>query len=112
MMREEARRGAFVVSLDFELAWGMGRQAARDDDTRSRLLGARAVVPRLLELFEEFEVAATWAVVGFLFAESRAELERMKPAGRPRYLDPALSSYEVEVGEDESEDPLHFAPSL
>jgi hypothetical protein len=66
----------------------------------------------LLEIFEEFEVAATWAVVGCLFAESRTDLERSRPGTRPVYLDPTLSSYEEEVGEDEDEDPLHFAPTL
>lgn len=104
--------GAFVVSLDFELAWGLGDLRDRDSADRARLLGARAVVPLLLEIFEEFDVAATWAVVGFLFAESRADLERMRPDVRPGYLDPALSSYGYEVGEDEIDDPLHFAPSL
>lgn len=111
-MRGENLPGAFVISLDFELAWGFGRNAAADGVHRARLLGARAIIPHLLEIFEEFDMAVTWAVVGFLFAESRTELERSSPSKRPEYRDPALSPYAEEIGEDECEDPFHFAPSL
>lgn len=104
--------GALVISLDFELLWGVRDRIGSDDPYRSNLLGARLAVPRILELLEEFEAAATWATVGFLFAASRSELEELSPALRPSYADHRLSPYEEEIGVDESEDPLHFALSL
>jgi peptidoglycan/xylan/chitin deacetylase (PgdA/CDA1 family) len=78
----------------------------------TNIRGARAAIPRLLDLFVEYDVAATWSTVGFLFAESRDELELFHPAVRPRYEDPRLDPYVEPVGVDEAADPLHFAPSL
>jgi peptidoglycan/xylan/chitin deacetylase (PgdA/CDA1 family) len=66
----------------------------------------------LLDLFEEFGVAATWATVGFLFAESRDELLQFAPERRPSYRNEALNPYALEIGHSEADDPLHFASSL
>ena len=106
------RAGALVISLDFELHWGVRDIFPSDGAYRANLLGAREVIPRLLDLFAEFDVAATWATVGFLFATSRAELEEVSPQVRPRYARVRLDPYREVVGADESSDPLHFAPSL
>ena len=107
-----ATPGALVISLDFELHWGVRDVARPEGEWARRLHGARRAIPRILDLFEEFEVAATWATVGFLLASSRAELERFAPARRPAYTDPALSPWDEPLGEGERDDPLHFAPSL
>lgn len=104
--------GALVISLDFELHWGVRDHKAPDGPYRANLLGARDAVLRTLELFRDFEIAATWATVGFLFARSRVELERVSPALRPAYDDRALYPYDEPLGDGESDDPLHFAPSL
>lgn len=103
--------GALVISLDFELQWGV-RERMKDGHYRANLEGAREAVPRMLELFAEFDVAATWATVGFLFARSRAELARFSPEVRPGYTDRSLSPYEDPTGMGEADDPFHFAPSL
>lgn len=105
-------RGAFVVSLDVELHWGVRDHAPAHGAYRANLLGERRAVPALLALFREFGVSATWATVGFLFARSRGELERCSPAVRPAYADPALDPYGEPLGDGEDDDPLHFAPSL
>ena len=76
------------------------------------LYGARKVIPRLLQLFEEYDIAATWATVGFLFARSRKEIEAYSPVTRPTYDDVKLDSYHEQIGENEDDDPLHYAPSL
>lgn len=106
------RRGALVISLDFELHWGVLDRHTGDGPYRGNLLGARAAVPRMLDLFQAFSVGATWATVGFLFARSRGELERFKPGVRPAYADRTLCPYGQTTGEGESDDPIHFAPSL
>ena len=107
------RGGAFVISLDFEQLWGM-RDLSNVEELRASLLGGRAAVPALLALFTEFDIHATWATVGFLFCESRAELLAALPARRPAYAAPGLSPYGAlsAVGADERDDPFHFAPSL
>ena len=105
-------RGGLVISLDFELAWGVHDSAGSDGPYRKNLLGAREVVPRLLDLFAELDVHATWATVGFLFAGSREELEHFSPSLKPSYLDPRRDPYRIEIGPDERGDPLHFGQSL
>ncbi len=104
--------GALVISLDFELHWGVRDHEPPDGPYRANLLGVRAAVPRILDLFDEYGVNATWATVGFLFARSREELERHRPRILPRYENPALDPYCEPLGECEADDPLHFAPSL
>jgi len=104
--------GALVISLDFELHWGVRDKCAVDSPYRENLLGARNAIPRMLDLFEQFDVAATWATVGFLFAESRRERQEFSPGIRPNYQDPRLNPYAEITGEDEGRDPLHYAGSL
>lgn len=101
-----------VISLDFELHWGVRDVHSPSSPYMRSILGAREAIPRMLELFCEYGVSATWATVGFLMAESRDELESFHPAVRPRYRERALDPYAEPVGRDERDDPLHFAPSL
>lgn len=104
-----------IVSLDFELFWGM-----QDEMPLSRyeanVLGGRKAIPRLLELFKKYGIHATWATVGFQFAENMKELEAVLPPEklRPDYSNPAMSTYRClpEIGKNEEEAPCFFAPSL
>ena len=104
--------GALVISLDFELHWGVRDKCAPDGPYRGNLIGARKAIPQILDLFEEFDIAGTWATVGLLFAESRREREAFSPAVRPQYADARLSPYGEPTGETESDDSLHYAFSL
>jgi peptidoglycan/xylan/chitin deacetylase (PgdA/CDA1 family) len=108
----EHRPGALIISLDFELHWGVRDITPVHGSYRHNLLGEWQVVPGILALFREYEIAATWATVGFLFARSRDELEALSPVVRPQYTDASLSPYSEPVGNSEIEDLLHFAPSL
>jgi peptidoglycan/xylan/chitin deacetylase (PgdA/CDA1 family) len=71
-------------------------------------------VPALLALFEEFGIHATWATVGFLFFDGRRDLLDALPVRRPTYTQPGLSPYDAfaSLGDNEKDDPFHFAPSL
>ena len=110
---EASQLGTFVVSLDFELHWGV-RDRRTVAEYRENLLGARRAIPALLALFSEFGIRATWATVGFLFFESIDELRVALPTELPRYVDRKLDSYATldEIGKDEMGDPVHFAPTL
>lgn len=105
--------GKFVISLDFELLWGVRDHADRDTYGKN-VLGARQALPYMLELFAEKEVRATWATVGFLFCESKEELLASLPSELPAYSNPRLSNFSFidEIGKDERADPFYFAPSL
>lgn len=78
--------GAFVISLDFELAWGTrGRPAA--SKVGPYLDGARSAITRMLELFEEFEVSATWATVGALLMAQPGAQRRHRMISASRFED-------------------------
>ena len=109
------KNGKLVISLDFELLWGM-----RDKRTISsyggNILGARTSVLKILQLFNEFGISATFATVGFLFAETKHELLKYSPQSKPKYDDKNLSPYfnhiDQIVGDNEDRDKYHFACSL
>jgi len=111
-MAEAIDFGAFVISLDFELHWGVRDKTGPHGSYRRNLLGARKAIPMMLDLFEEFGIAATWATVGFLFAERREALRRFHPIVCAGYEHAALDPYQEPVGECEKDDPLHYAPDL
>jgi len=83
---------------------------APDGPYRDNLLGARKAIPLILDLFEEFNVAASWAAVGFLFAESRRDREDFSPAVRPQYADTRLDPYSEPTGENEAMIPCTTRP--
>ena len=102
-----------IVSLDFELFWGMqdGWELSGYED---HVLGGRKAIPRLLELFQKHGIHATWATVGLQFAESEAEARKYFPDQKPTYDNPALSSYRCfgQIGQNEQDAPCFYAPSL
>lgn len=102
-----------VISLDFELHWGV-RDLKTVAQYRDNLLGVRRVVPALLKTFSDYGVHATWATVGFLFSSTRAELLDSLPDCRPEYNDLRLSPYlDLEsLGYGEEDDPYHFGRQL
>lgn len=107
--------GEFTISLDFELLWGVRDHATRDS-YGTHILGGRAAIPRILDRFHHHGIRATWATVGMLFCRTRDELFAALPPEelRPRYDNPALSSYAYldEIGATEDADPMYFGASL
>ena len=102
--------GIFTVSLDFELYWGV-RDKLSLEEYGANVLGAHQAVPRLLELFAQYGVHATWATVGFLFFERKDELLKNLPNPKPNYADPNLSPYPV-LATLSPDDPHYFAPGM
>ncbi len=107
------RRGSFIISLDFELHWGV-RDVVSLSEKKDYFLRARDAIPKVLRSFEEHHVHATWATVGFLFARNKRHLLDHLPEIRPTYAEPRLDPYSFldKIGEDERSDPFHYAPSL
>jgi peptidoglycan/xylan/chitin deacetylase (PgdA/CDA1 family) len=104
---------ALVISLDFELHWGVSEHVAGDKHPYiSNLYGAREAVPRLLKLFEKRNIHASWAIVGKLFARGKEDLEVFTPSVLPKYERESLDTYRLKSGYSEEEAPLYFAPSL
>lgn len=103
------RAGSFVISLDFELYWGVHDKRSVEQ-YRENLGGTRAAVERLLDLFDEYGVSATWATVGALFAEDRATARGLAPTPRAFYSDSRLNPWHL-LENDSGVDGCHlFAP--
>jgi peptidoglycan/xylan/chitin deacetylase (PgdA/CDA1 family) len=107
------QRGVFTLSLDFELIWGTledhGPEAFRAACERER----DEVVDRLLDLFVEFEVPATWCTLGHLFLDRCAPRDGAK---HPEIVAPQRSSgedwFEYDPCTDEQADPVYYGRSL
>ncbi|MDO4943277.1 MAG: polysaccharide deacetylase family protein [Lachnospiraceae bacterium] len=107
--------GTLIVSLDFELFWGM-QDGISLNRYKDNVLGGRKAIPRLLSMFEKYHIHATWATVGFMFAESYEELRKYFPKKEllPSYDNIKLSPYRCfrKIGKNEQESPCFYAPSL
>lgn len=106
------RPGALVISLDFELHWGVRDHTSRTDALYERLPHARGAVASMLEVFVRRNIHATWATVGLLFGSTRDEIESASPRERPVYARAELNPYIESLGADEHHDPEHLAGSL
>lgn len=102
-----------IVSLDFELFWGM-QDGMKLSEYEANVLGGRKAIPKMLELFQKHGIHATWAGVGFLFGESEEELRAYFPKELPTYQNNALSTYRCfgEIGTDEQSAPCYYGYSL
>lgn len=104
----------FVISLDFEIHWGVSDHRTIENYYEN-LTNVPVVVRRLLRLFKERDIHATWATVGMLFCRNKEELfSFVAPGHRPAYHNAKLSNYRVaeQAGNDEAADPYHYALSL
>lgn len=73
-------RGAFTLSLDFELIWGTQDVAGPNGFRQACLFERQRIIDDLLTLLHEFEIPATWCIVGHLFLDAcdgkHADLKR------------------------------------
>jgi peptidoglycan/xylan/chitin deacetylase (PgdA/CDA1 family) len=72
---KEFDRGVFIISLDFELTWGTLDILGPDKWNKIYKLEREVIIDRLLDLFIEFDIPATWCILGHLF------LDRCAPVG-------------------------------
>ena len=107
-------QGNFVISLDFELMWGV-RDHATIRNYGNNIAGVHTVIPKLLDIFNTYNIKATFATVGLLFFESKSALLAAVPENLPSYNDANLSPYNgylETIGDAYQNDPFHYAPLL
>lgn len=111
-MTQLLKRGVFLLSIDTEMAWGV---VHRGDITGNYTYRSeREVIERLLQLFEKYDIAATFAIVGHLF------LDRCKPVnGRkhPEIVRPPYSWFngdwfDVDPCGDVDSDPIWYGRDI
>lgn len=103
------KNGALVLSLDTELEWGFHGfdidHHLSDDGARERKL-----VRRLLDLFDQTDTSATWAVVGHLFLDhcdgTHSELSR------PSYSHMSDDWYRGDPGSNRKVAPLRYGTDI
>lgn len=114
MQKQQNDNGSFVISIDYELLWGVWDVMDRVK-YGEHIRGVKKVIPALLDLFETYDIKATFAIVGFLFARDKEELLPFVPEIKPGYLNGNYDVYGREfelTGNNETDDPLHFGYSL
>ncbi len=107
-------KGKFVISLDFELLWGVW-DVTNIKKYGANLKGVKAVIPELLDIFARYDIKASFATVGTLFAKDKETLLAYIPTLKPAYKNSEFNVYLHEfnkIGNDETDDPYHFAYSL
>jgi hypothetical protein len=84
--------GNFVISLDYELMWGV-RDVRTEEDYGENILNVQTAFEKMLELFERFNIQVTAATVGFLFHKNSKDLLSHLPKKKPNYFDEKCSPY-------------------
>ena len=74
--------GKFIISLDFELMWGV-RDKKDIKSYGKNIAGVQLVIPRILELFNKYDTKATFSSVGLLFFDTKKELIQNIPFIKP-----------------------------
>lgn len=106
--------GKFVISLDFELMWGV-RDKKNIINYGDNIRGVHEVIPKTLEIFSKYNIKATFSTVGLLFFETKKELIESIPKVKPKYTLSNLipyGQYLNNIGSNYEVDKYHFAPDL
>lgn len=100
-----------VISLDFELLWGVAD--SKDERYYDNITAVRDIIPRLIDLFERFEVGVTWATVGAVCCANLEDFVSSCPKwphdGTSEAALNPLGNYETLLNTPEN---LLFAPEL
>ena len=108
--------GKFVISLDFELMWGV-RDHATPRTYGANIRGVHEALPKLLHAFTKYNIHGTFSTVGLLFFENKKDLLENIPRVKPLYYNTKLSPYESNYFEKNlksayPEDPYHYGLHL
>jgi peptidoglycan/xylan/chitin deacetylase (PgdA/CDA1 family) len=107
-------KGIFTISLDFELIWGTLDLFGPDGFANHCVAEREHVIDRLLDLFTEFDVPATWCILGHLFLDQCRSIDGVKHPEivRPSHKWCAGDWFERDPGGTEGSQPVFFGRSL
>jgi peptidoglycan/xylan/chitin deacetylase (PgdA/CDA1 family) len=106
------KNGVLVISLDFELVWGLFDHIGITDKV-TYFNNTIEAIPQILSAFDKNKIHATWTTVGMLFNENWDEWHFNIPEVIPTYDRKELDAYEYgkkhqKLGLDQ----FFFAPHL
>jgi len=114
-------KGIVVFSADFEMAWAFRHSKSLKKKAVEMGLKERQNVPKLLKLFEKYNIPATWATVGHLFLDNCKRIDKQIPHAemlRPSFFEDRNWSfsggdwYDCDPCTDVETDPAWYAPDL
>jgi peptidoglycan/xylan/chitin deacetylase (PgdA/CDA1 family) len=106
------KKGTLVISLDFELVWGLFDHIQIADKV-TYFNNTLEAIPQIVSIFEKNSIHATWATVGMLFNENWEEWHSNIPDSIPTYNKVELNPYEYGKKHQKSGlDQFFFAPDL
>jgi peptidoglycan/xylan/chitin deacetylase (PgdA/CDA1 family) len=88
--------GYLVLSLDFELIWGIF-DSVNGEEKSEYFRKTLDVIPEILYRFQKNNVHATWATVGMLFNENWEQWNKNKPDTLPTYKNKKLAAYDFGI---------------
>ncbi|MEK7639438.1 MAG: polysaccharide deacetylase family protein [Patescibacteria group bacterium] len=94
MSTPATQQGTLVISLDFELMWGMFDKVTHEE-YGTHLDGVWEAIPLLLRTFRDRDIHATWATVGLLMHEGVENLFQSVTLvkDKPHFEQPSYSAY-------------------
>lgn len=106
-------KGKFVISLDFELHWGVF-DAITLKDYQKNLENVPTVIKRLIAMSDLYNVKLTFSTVGLLFAQNKEDIKKFMPAKIPEYKNIHLNPFRLlnEVDDNETNNSIHYAKSI
>jgi peptidoglycan/xylan/chitin deacetylase (PgdA/CDA1 family) len=87
---------SLVISLDFELFWGVTDSHSVAAYGRN-VEGEWNAVPRMLELFRKYGIRATWATVGMVMCRDHKHWRDIRPSVLPGYIHRVRSAYSMDA---------------
>lgn len=101
----------FIISLDFELFWGVSDSRTIADYGKN-IEGVWDAIPKMLELFKKYDIHATWATVGMLMCRDYKHWQQIRPDILPSYANQKYSNYALDAEIIKRYPNLFFARSL
>lgn len=107
-------KGTLVISLDYELMWGIIDVLTKDGYGQTHVKQVPEVINRMIALFEKYDVHATFATVGMIMYPNTTELLADIPHVHPSYKQSVMSPYEHDYIQQikPEEECLFFQPDV
>ena len=111
--KSDIKKGALVISLDFEMTWGAIEAFFPEGYGRTNIAQVPRVIEGLVRTFKKYGVHATFGTVGLMFRKNVQEITEDMPELTPGYSDKRCQPYgEYLMTITEQTKNLYFCPDV